>query len=88
MRSVYKNQIKAKQDTCNQYTTDSSSIVVLCSKAGEPNNNAKYMQVYVLHQENWLSLGSDSVEIEVATAAKHCIGLMLINMLAKFSPGN
>ena len=31
--------------------------------------------------ENWLSLGSDNGETEVATAAKRCVELL--NMLAK-----
>ena len=48
-------------------------------KLGEPNNKDNYTRKCML--ENWLSLGSDNGEIEVATDAKHRVELL--NMLAK-----
>ena len=48
-------------------------------KPGEPKNKA--ISTHKCMLENWLSLGSDNGEIEVATAAKCCVEWL--NMLAK-----
>ena len=70
---VYFNPKCLHSALTTQSSVDSSSLV---QKAGQAQEQGHKCML-----ENWLSLGSDSGEIEVATAAKCCVELL--NMLAK-----
>ena len=61
-----------------QLSVDSSSFGLKFKKLDKPNKAVSTRKCIL---ENWLSLRSDSGEIEVATAAKRCVEIVTV---AKF----